>query len=275
MEQQRRALWASAETADLAAAWLRIQLFFPPLFHHLHPYKGQRRGDEKGLYNYSDVLHPPPYGPASEFEQLNCRLLSIVVETESTRFQKERLISENPEFPFPLTCLLSFTTIDAIDLSALMTQNTENRTALAISSPPYFWPELYCLQTSVQGSKDRLVWSQSPMRHFIIEMMTAPSSPLSCCIYAPIYAALGSVLLFLLERKRTRQSSSLKKYMYILQSKIPRLSLSVSNSQEGWGCQGREAAERLSKNKEKHMAVNPEWTRGNARRRDQALSRSK
>lgn len=68
------------------------------------------------------------------------------------------------------------------------------------------------------------------MRHFIIEMMTAPSSPLSCCIYAPIYAALGSVLLFLLERKRTRQSSSLKKYMYILQSKIPRVSLSLSQT---------------------------------------------
>lgn len=68
------------------------------------------------------------------------------------------------------------------------------------------------------------------MRHFIIEMVTASSSPLCCCIYAPIYAALGSVLLFLLERTRTRQRSGLKKkkYMYILQSKIPRLSLSLS-----------------------------------------------
>lgn len=67
------------------------------------------------------------------------------------------------------------------------------------------------------------------MRHFIIEMVTAPSSPLCCCIYAPIYAALGSVLLFLLERTRTRQRSSLKKiYVHLAEQNSPSLSLALS-----------------------------------------------
>lgn len=75
------------------------------------------------------------------------------------------------------------------------------------------------------------------MRHFIIEMVTAPSSPLRCCIYAPIYAALGSVLLFLLERTRTRQRSGLKKkkiYVHLAEQNSPSLLLSrsVSHSQE-------------------------------------------
>lgn len=42
-----------------------------------------------------------------EFERLRWSLPSAVVETESARFRKEEIISENPEFPFPPAALLS------------------------------------------------------------------------------------------------------------------------------------------------------------------------
>ena len=140
-----------------------------------------------------------------------------------------------------------------------MTQNLSNWTAQSISSPPCFWAELYCLRASFQGSKDRLVCEARVHRGILLLkwwLLPPLSSPAASML--PFTPHLAASCCFCWRGRENDRAPVWKNICTSCRVKFPvSLSLSVSSSQEGWGCQGREAGEKLSENKGKHMAVKP------------------
>ena len=123
-------------------------------------------------------------------------------------------------------------------------------------------------------SKDKLVCGASVQWGILLfKSQMTPSLPLSLppspfpsltvCIL-PIYAALGSSLLFLLERKRTRQARDKK-----IALRQNSLSLKLPGEVEEWKVpRPPHSAERLSKNGANHVAARAGESDNTARQQD-------